>query len=158
MPRGMMRIVYPVTWARPSRKACQAQSVATAAALARHGCEVTLLLPRGAGDPYLGPADLRAWFGVEGDFRVVQRASAWAGERLDRTLLWLRQVFGDPETQRADLVYSRIPAMLAMGQWAPKPFVTDHYRPWPDELPPIRPLVRRTARHPDCLGLILHSR
>ena len=35
--------------------------------------------------------------------------------------------------------------MLAMGQRAPLPFATDHYRPWPDDLPPIRPLVRRTG-------------
>ncbi len=152
-----MRILYPLLWATPGRKACQAQSMATAAALARRGCEVTLLLPRGPRDPLLTPADLRAWFEVDGDFRVIQRPSRWAGERLHRTLLWLRQVFTDPETRAADLLYSRIPAMFAMGGLAPLPFATDHYRPWPDELPAIRPLVRRTARDRDCLGLILHS-
>lgn len=152
-----MRIVYPMLWARPGRKACQAQSLATAAALARRGCEVTLLLPQGPADPTLTASDLRAWFDVSGEFRVVQRPSRWAGERLHRSLLWLRQVFADRETRGVDLLYSRIPVMLGIGQFAPVPFATDQYRPWPDDLPAIRWSFRRTARDPDCLGVILHS-
>jgi glycosyltransferase involved in cell wall biosynthesis len=152
-----MRLIYPLLWSRPDRKACRAQSIGTAAALARRGVDVTLLMPQGAGDPALNAADLRAWFEVEGDFRLIQRPSRWAGESLPRTLLWLRQVFGDPALADADLVYSRIPAMLVMGGRSPLPFATDHYRPWPDDLPPIRPLVRRTAAKANCLGLILHS-
>lgn len=152
-----MRLVYPLLWSRPDRKACRAQTMGTAAALARRGVDVTLLMPRGAGDPALDAEDLRAWFGVEGEFRLVQRESRWTGEALARTLLWLRQVFRDPELAGADLLYSRVPAMLAMGGRAPLPFATDHYRPWPDDLPLMTPLVRRTARNAKCLGLILHS-
>lgn len=152
-----MRLVYPLLWSRLDRKACREQSVSTAAALARRGVAVTLLLPRGPGDPALSADDLRSWFAVEGDFRVVQRPSRWAGEALAATLMWLRQVFRDPELAGADLLYSRIPAMLGMGQRAPLPLATDHYRPWPDDWPWLRPLVRRTARHRRCLGLVLHS-
>lgn len=152
-----MRLVYPLLWSRPDRKACRAQTIGTAAALARAGVDVTLLMPRGAADPALDAADLRDYFGVEGDFRLIQRASRWAGEALPRTLLWLRQVFRDPAPAGADLLYSRIPAMLVIGARSPLPFATDHYRPWPDDLPPIRPLVRRTAAEANCLGLILHS-
>ncbi|MEA3014751.1 MAG: hypothetical protein QOD42_3296 [Sphingomonadales bacterium] len=152
-----MRLIYPLMWSRPDRKACREQSVNTAAALARRGVEVTLLMPRGAEDPALTPADLRDYFGVEGDFGLVQRPSRWAGEALLRTLMWLRQVYRDPALAGADLLYSRIPAMLALGARAPLPFATDHYRPWPDDLPAIRPLMRRTARSPKCLGLVLHS-
>jgi len=152
-----VRILYPLLWSRLGRQACRAQSIATAAALARRGHEVTLLMPRGADDPVLTPEKLRAWFAVEGELRLVQRPSRWAGERLHRSLMWLRQAFRDPETLGSDLLYSRIPAMLAMGGLSPLPFATDHYRLWPDELPAIRPLVRRAARHRDCLGLILHS-
>jgi len=152
-----MRLVYPLLWSRPDRKACREQTIGTAAALARRGVEITLLMPRGADDPALDAGDLRGWFGVEGDFRLVQRRSAWAGEGLARSLLWLRQVFRDPELAGADLLYSRIPAMLMMGARAPLPFATDHYRPWPDDLPAIRPLVRRTARAANCLGLVIHS-
>lgn len=152
-----MRIVYPMLWARPGRKACQAQSMATVAALARRGHEVTVLLPRGPADPAVTAGDLRAWFGVAGDFAVSQRDSRWAGERVDQTVLWLRQVFADLEVHAADLLYSRIPAMFAIGNMSPVPFATDHYRPWPDVYPAIRPLVRLAARDRDCLGLVLHS-
>jgi len=152
-----MRLIYPLLWSRPDRKACRAQTMGTAAALARRGVEVTLLMPQGRGDPTLTAGALRDYFEVEGDFTLVQRPSRWAGEAFGRTLLWLRQVFRDPALAEADLLYSRIPAMLAMGGRAPLPFATDHYRPWPDDLPPIRPLVRRTARDDACLGLIIHS-
>jgi glycosyltransferase involved in cell wall biosynthesis len=152
-----MRLIYPLMWARPNRKADREQSVNTAAALARRGVGVTLLLPRGRDDPVLSADELRAYFAVEGDFRLIQRPSRWAGEALFRTLMWLRQVFHDPALAGADLLYSRIPAMLGMGQRAPLPFAIEQYRPWPDDMPMIRPLVRRTARHRRCLGLILHS-
>lgn len=152
-----MRLLYPLHWSRLGRRADQEQSVATAAALARHGVEVTLLMPQGRGDPRLDEDGLRAWFAVEGAFRLVQRPSAHAGDSLLRTGLWLRQVFADPELAGADLLYSRLPVMLASGQRAPIPFATDHYRPWPDDWPWLRPLVRRTARHRRCLGLVLHS-
>jgi glycosyltransferase involved in cell wall biosynthesis len=152
-----MRLIYPLMWARPNRNADREQSINTAAALARRGVEVTLLMPRGGSDPTLSTDDLRAFFAVEGDFRLVQRPSRWAGEALFRQLMWLGQLFRDPELGGADLLYSRIPAMLGMGQRAPLPFATEQYRPWPDDWPMIRPLVRRTARHRTCLGLILHS-
>jgi glycosyltransferase involved in cell wall biosynthesis len=152
-----MRLLYPLLWSRPDRKADRAQSVSTAAALARRGVEVTLLLPRGRGDPALSAGDLRSYFAVEGDFRVVQRESRWAGEALVNSLFWLRRVFRDPLLGEADLLYSRIPAMLGVGGRSPLPFAGDHYRPWPDDWPWIRPLVRRTARHPRCRGFILHS-
>ena len=85
-------------------------------------------------------------------------ASRWAGEALVRTLIVAAPGLPRPgDSRRADLFYSRIPAMLGMGQRAPLPFATEQYRPWPDIWPAIRPLVRRTARHRACLGLILHS-
>ena len=152
-----MRLIYPLLWSRPDRKACREQSVNTAGALARRGVEVTLLMPRGAADPVLTPADLRSYFGVVGDFGLVQRPSRWAGEALVRTLMWLRQVYRDPQLSGADFIYSRILVMLALGGRSPLSFATDHYRPWPDDLPAIRPLVRRTARNSKCLGFVLHS-
>ncbi len=152
-----MRLVYPLLWARPDRKACRQQTMGTVAALARRGHEITLLMPQGTDDPLLTSGELRAYFGVCGDFAVVQRPSRWAGEKLFRSLMWLRQVFRDPLMGAADLLYARAPALLGLGGQPPIPFAVDHYRPWPDDWPAIRPLVRRTARQRKCLGLVLHS-
>jgi glycosyltransferase involved in cell wall biosynthesis len=152
-----MRIVYPVTWARLTREASQAQSVATAAALARRGHEVTLLLPQGSNDPDLAAGDMRDWFAVDGDFRVRQRRSRWAGDALHCTVPWLAQAYRDRAVRGAEVLYSRTPVIAAIGGLAPVPWAADHYRPWPDVYPIVRPWLRRNVRRPECLGLILHS-
>jgi glycosyltransferase involved in cell wall biosynthesis len=152
-----VRLIYPLLWSRPGRDACQAQSVNTCAALARLGVEITLLMPRRSGDPDLSAADLRDWFGVEGDFRLVQRPSLWSGELIPPSTLWSLETFRDPELRASDLVLSRTPVMIGMGQLSPIPFATDHYRPWPDDWPWLRRWIRRTAQSPRSLGLILHS-
>lgn len=152
-----VRIIYPTLWSTLGRQASRDQTVSTVAALARRGHEVTLLMPRRMGEAELTTGELRHYFHVEGDFRLVQRDARRFGDPIVPSLLWLRQVFCDPELRGADLLYSRIPAMLAMGHLAPLPFTTDHYRLWPDELPALRPLFRLTSRHRRCAGLILHS-
>jgi glycosyltransferase involved in cell wall biosynthesis len=152
-----MRLIYPLLWSRLGREACQEQSVNTAAALARLGVEVTLLMPRGPRDPELSADEIRAWFDVEGDFGVVQRPSRRIGETIVPSALWLGQLCRDPQVRRADLVYSRIPLMLGAGTLLPVPFATDHYKPWPDQWPLLRPFIKRTARHPLSLGFVLHS-
>jgi glycosyltransferase involved in cell wall biosynthesis len=152
-----MRLAYPVLWPRLGRDASQEQSVKTAAALARQGVEVTLILPRGRRDPELGVQDLRSWFAVEGDFQVLQVPTWWAGPRLVPSCFWLLQLFRSRQVRSADLLYSRVPAMIGAGQICPIPFATEQYRLWPDEWPFLRRHVRRTARHRRCLGYILHS-
>lgn len=152
-----MRLVYPVLWSRLGHEASQAQTVNTAAALARRGIEVTLVLPRRDGDPALDPEAVRAWFEVRGDFGLVQRPSRWAGENAVRSTLWMRQLLADPIVVGADLLYSRVPVMLAWPGPYPLPFATDLYRPWPDDWRWLRPFVRRTAARRECLGYVLHS-
>ncbi|HEY0411708.1 MAG TPA: glycosyltransferase [Allosphingosinicella sp.] len=153
-----MRLIYPLLWSRPGRQADRAQALNTAAALARLGHEVTLMMPRGRRDPGLSADDLRAYFDVEGDFALLQRPSRWGSEQAVPSTLWLRQLARDPAVRASDLLYSRMPVTLAFGGLSPVPFATDHYRPWPDSLPALRPLIRRTARQPHCLGFVLHSR
>jgi glycosyltransferase involved in cell wall biosynthesis len=152
-----IRILYPVLWARPDRKACRLQTMSTVAALSRRGHEITVLLPRGRDDPEVTATELKEYYGVDGDFIVQQQSSRWEGDALVRTVLWLRQCVRSCPHEEFDIFYSRIPAMIGLGGMSPLPFVTDHYKPWPDVYPAIRPLVRRTARSPRCLGFILHS-
>jgi glycosyltransferase involved in cell wall biosynthesis len=157
MDRLPLRISYLLSWSRPGRLASHAQSIQTAAALARFGHRVTLLMPQRAGDPALSAGDLRDAFRVEGDFALVQRPSRWVSENFAASGLWLRRAFRDPELRASDVLLSRMPTMLALGAGSPVPFAFDHYRRWPDDLPFIRPLVRRTAATDKCLGFILHS-
>jgi glycosyltransferase involved in cell wall biosynthesis len=152
-----MRLAYPVLWSRLGRAASQEQSVRTASALAEAGADVTLILPRGNEDPALSAAAVADWFGTRGGFDLVQRRSRWAGESLWRSGRWFRQLAAAGAFDGFDLVYSRAPLMLVAGQISPRPFVTEQYRPWPDQWPFVRPLVRRTAASRLFLGLILHS-
>lgn len=152
-----MQIVYALTWSRPRREAMYDQSVNTAAALGRQGASVTLLMPQRPGDPALTAEDLRGYYDVEGDFDVVQRSSRWTGPRLVGSALWLRQVFRDPLLRSADMLYARAPEMQGIGHLSPIPYVFEHYRLWPDELPWLRPFFRRSLNDPNCLGLVLHS-
>jgi glycosyltransferase involved in cell wall biosynthesis len=153
-----VRLIYPLLWSRLGRQADREQAVNTAGALARAGAEVTLVMPRGRDDPVVTADDLRALFDVSGDFRLVQRETRWGGEKALPSALWLRQLRRDPETLRSELFYSRMPVAFALGRASPVPFAVEHYRPWPDRIPAIRPLIRRTAASPRCLGFILHSR
>jgi glycosyltransferase involved in cell wall biosynthesis len=153
-----VRLIYPLLWSRPGRQADREQTVNTAAALARAGAEVTLLMPRGRPDPEVRADDLRALFDVSGDFRLIQRPSRWGGEHIVPSAMWMRQAFADSATAAADVFYSRMPVAFARGAGSPIPFAVEHYRPWPDRIPLLRPMIRRTARADHCLGFILHSR
>lgn len=153
-----MRLIYPLLWSRPGSQADREQVVNTAGAMARAGADVTLVMPRGAGDAEVTAEALRAMFDVAGDFRLEQRPTRWAGEQALPSALWLRQLARDPSTRGHDVFYSRMPVAFAAGGMSPIPFAVEHYRPWPDRIPPLRPLIRRTARAPHCLGFILHSR
>lgn len=152
-----MRIVYPVLWSRPARKACHAQTLATVAALARLGHDVTLLVPRRPHDPPVDAALLRAFHGVQGDFAVRQRASRWVGDKAVPSSLLLRTLLRDPVVAASDMLLSRAPNLMAHGFGCPIPMVVDHYRPWPDTLPILRPLILRRSRQRLCLGFVLHS-
>jgi starch synthase len=152
-----MRLAYPVLWPRLGRDASQEQTVKTAAALARQGMEVTLLLPRTRRDPAVGAPEIRQWFGAEGEFEVRQVPTRWAGHQLVSSCFWMLQLFDSGLLAGADLLYSRVPAMIGAGQICPIPFATEQYRPWPDQWPFLRRHVRRTALHHRSLGYILHS-
>lgn len=153
-----MRLIYPLLWSRLGLHADREQTVNTAGAMARAGAEVTLVMPRGGHDPAVTAEDLRTLFAVSGDFQLEQRATRWGGEQALPSALWLRQLARDPATRRQDVFYSRMPVAFAIGALSPIPFAVEHYRPWPDRIPPMRPLIRRTASAPHCLGFVLHSR
>lgn len=158
MEEPQLRIAYMLSWSRPGREASHAQSIETAAALARRGHAVTLVAPGRAKDAALTAGDLREFFHVDGDFALAQRPATFVSENFAASALWLRRAFRDPAVRESDVILSRMPMLQVMGGAAPVPFAFDHYRRWPDDLPFLRPLVRRTAASARCLGFILHSR
>jgi glycosyltransferase involved in cell wall biosynthesis len=152
-----MRLIYPVLWSRLGRQADQEQTVSTAAAFARAGAEVILVMPQGPRDPALDADALRAWFQVEGPFGLVQRRTPFRDVHFPMSALWYLEMAGSRLVKDADALYSRMPAAFAGGAASPVPFAVEHYQPWPDRLPFLRPMIRRTARRRRCLGFILHS-
>lgn len=152
-----MRIAYPVDWSAPDRGAAIEQTLATASALTRHGAQVTLIAPRRAHDPAFTPQSLAEAAGHPADFALVQRDSRHVGPQIIPSALWFLRACRDPEVERADVVLTRIPALLGLGRRLPRPFVFDHYRPWPDRWPIARPLMKATLTDRRCLGVISHS-
>lgn len=152
-----LRIAYPVSWHRPDTKASCEQAVFTVAALARLGHHVTLFLPT---PPDVAPAtaqEIAERFGLEANFAVAAVPSRWAGDSLRHGMGWLRQLFASGRLAPYDLMLCRLPAILGIGRSCPIPFAFDHYRPWPDIYPIARPIIRRTAAAPRCIGLVHHS-
>lgn len=152
-----LHIAYPVSWHWPDTKASCEQVVYTVAALARLGHRVTLFAPTPPGVAPVTAHDIAERFGIEADFTVEAVTSRHSGESLRQGMGWLRQLFASGRLSGCDMLLCRLPAILGLGRSCPIPFAFDHYRPWPDIYPLARPIIRRTASAPRCIGLIQHS-
>lgn len=150
-------IAYPVSWYRPDTKASCEQTIYTVAALARQGHRVTLFVPTPSDVTPVTAEAIAERFGVEPDFAVEAIPSRWAGDTLRQGMAWLRQLIASGRLVDFDMMLCRLPAVLGLGRSSPIPFAFDHYRPWPDIYPLARPIIRRTANAPRCIGLIQHS-
>lgn len=67
------------------------------------------------------------------------------------TLPWRR------EFREADLIYTRNLWVAWIALLFGQRILFDHYRPWPDQVPPLRPWIRWIFCHPRFLGSICHS-
>ncbi|HEX8058213.1 MAG TPA: glycosyltransferase [Novosphingobium sp.] len=152
-----LHIAYPVSWYRADTKASCEQVIYTIAALARQGHRVTLFLPTPPEATPVTVQEIAERFGVEPDFAVEAIPSRWAGDTLRQGMAWLRQLIASGWLAHFDMMLCRLPAVLGLGRSSPIPFAFDHYRPWPDIYPLARPIIRRTANAPRCIGLIQHS-
>ncbi|HSR42201.1 MAG TPA: hypothetical protein VLL48_08520, partial [Longimicrobiales bacterium] len=174
-----LQIAYAFDNRVPSPQADTEQLVSTVAALSRRGLEVTLVIPRlgeevGAGEEAAagegagtgekaragndaGAEEIRRFYGVEGSFRVARYPCPRWPRALQKGVAPLRAVRTDA-ARVADLIHTRnLPVALA-GIAAGRRVVLETYRPWPDQLPVLRPVIRRLMGHPSFVGAILHSR
>ncbi|MGH8260362.1 MAG: glycosyltransferase, partial [Steroidobacteraceae bacterium] len=61
------------------------------------------------------------------------------------------------EFRLADVIYTRNLWVASLAVLAGQRVVFDHYRPWPDQIPPLRIWIHRLFRHPRFLASLSHS-
>lgn len=152
-----LKIAYPISWWEPDTRACREQTANTVAALANLGHKVTLIVPVPAGEHGLAWSTIANRYGLDAEVRIMNIESRFAGDSLIAGMRWLRQIRLQVRLQDFDLVYCRLPAILAMGPSLGIPFAFDHYRPWPDVYPIARKFIAWSGNSARCIGLVLHS-
>ncbi len=143
-----MKILFAFENALPNAEADAEVFITTARYLGAHLRESWLHVP--VARENLGVAQGLA------DMRIIR---AWAPLKpatlrhfLCGLTIWLRREF-----HQADLVYTRNLWVAWMSILCGQRVVFDHYRPWPDQIPPLRRWLYRLFTHPRFLGNICHS-
>ena len=151
-----MRIAYAFDNVLPSEQADSEQAVNTASALAKAGVRIDLLVPRTKGVQDISAEDLREYYGVEGNFGLRQLPSSFSSYRPLNQLVHAHRAARAIDSD-VDLVYTRNIAVLAAALRAGHQVVYEHFRPWPDQYPPLQPVLRHLMSQPNFLGAVLHS-
>jgi glycosyltransferase involved in cell wall biosynthesis len=151
-----MRIVYAHDEPLPHTGADAEQVVNTVAALARHGVAIELLLPAARGN-VPDAQQLREYFDVAGAFEVGTLPKSSLGVRVVEKWTHAIRVARDARTVSADVAYTRnLPSVFTLLR-AGRRVVYEHFRPWGDQHPLLRPALRWMMRHPRFVGAVLHS-
>ncbi len=151
-----MRIAYVFDRPLPARETDSEQALQTIAAFARHGAQVSLVLPSHAGARTA--RELAEHYQVQGDFELIHAPTPVAGWPMARKWWHAHSATQLPVVKAADVVYTRnFPTLFALGR-GQQPFAYETYRPWPDQFRVLRPFFRAAMRAPSFLGAILHSR
>ncbi|HSR89757.1 MAG TPA: glycosyltransferase [Gemmatimonadales bacterium] len=139
----------------PGTGADTEQVVNTVAALGRQQVNVRLLIPgtaTGAGDF----AALSEYYHVTGKFGVDLLRIA-AGPRAVEKWSHAVRATRDSRVQDADLIYTRnLPALFCFLRRG-YPVAYEHFRPWPDQFPILRPALRWMFRQPNLVAGVFHS-
>lgn len=150
----LRRIRYIYDAVLPDTGADTEQVVNTVAALGRRGLDLRLLVPGGAGS---GDADaIRRYYEVTGEFGV-DLLRLTPGPRLFQKWGHALRAARHPRAREADLLYTRNLPALQVALSTGLPVAYEHFRPWGDQFPILRPWLRRLLRHPRCVAFISHS-
>lgn len=151
-----MRIAFLVHKSLPDREADSEQIVSTAAALANRGHDVSLVVPGRRGAPGISNREIAEYYGTESSLSVrtvpgrfrrelpMSLAHAWSA--LDRKLF-----------VETDFVLTRRFENVVVGLCRGFRMAYDHYRPWPQTVPVLRPLFTWILNHRRFAGAFLHS-
>lgn len=159
-----MRIAYLFDRPLPAKETDSEQVMKTVAALGRRGLDVSLILPRGAGDaggatptPVERARELASYYQVEGAFSVHElpnpgRSPATLGK-------WLHagSALRFAQTLAPDLLYTRNFPTLFRATRQSLPFAYETYRPWMDQFRLLGFPFRRAMARQNFLGAVLHS-
>ncbi len=144
-----MRILFTFENPLPSTEADAEVFVTTARYLARVACETWLHVPmREAGDA--AACERLA------EMRTIRARAPIAPAVLRHFICGLTMPFRT-EFKQADLVYTRNLWMAWTSLTFGQRVVFDHYRPWPDQIPPLQRWLHRLFCHPRLLVNICHS-
>ena len=156
----MPKLAYIFDQTLPAPTADSEQLMNTVAALSRRGYDCTLFLPASNESENTSPDALRAFYHVEGDFRLELLHSVFPGPRLLEKVVHpaLCATLLRHRLRGFDLVYSRNIPALAAALACRVPVMYDTYRPWPAQYHHVlRPLFRALFADPLFLGAGLHS-
>jgi len=139
MTARRLRVLYAFDNLVPSAQADTEQLVSNVSALSRRDLDVTLLTPRLGSE--MDAQGIREFYKTSGAFEVAQY----------QPLRWPR--IG----QKADILYTRNLPIAVLAAVRGHQVVFETYRPWPDQYPALRGVIRRLTRSPNFVGGIFHS-
>lgn len=148
-----MKIVFSFENQLPCREADAEVFVQTAAALTAAGHQGSLLFPySGDRDAAINAAIGMAVTPPLEPVKVPARP-AWL-----RHLSMAWRLPQQPAFHNADLLYTRNLLTATIATWHRKPVLFDHYRPWGDQIPPLRALLHKLSHQSSFLGIVAHSK
>ena len=161
-PSRPLRLAYLFDQRLPCTATDTEQVLNTIAALSRAGVDVTLVLPR---DWLRADADVEAlkhYYMVEGPFKIERLRSLSPSPRtllkpihaLRAALFALTRSWG---RSRFDVLYTRNAPALVASLLMRQPVMYETYRPWPVQVPLLRPLFKWAMSHARFLGASFHS-
>ena len=156
-PCSAVRLSYVYDQILPSVDTDTEQVLNTVAALGRRGVEIELVVPAPPQAPRLGARELADHYQVSASFEVRAIPARLAGRRPLQKAVFAAEALslGAPAADR--LIYTRNLAVLGAAVAARRQVAYEHYRPWPDQVPPLQPLLRWWLRSDRCVGVVLHS-
>ncbi|MBU1431430.1 glycosyltransferase [Myxococcota bacterium] len=149
------KIVYAYDQPLPNLGADSEQVVNTTAALARTSAEVALWATTLGDD-----ADaLKAHYDISGPltFEALNVGPTAPQLRGIQKLRFARRFAADPRLRAVDWIHTRHLPVLFAALRRDLPVFYETYRPWPTQLPALRPALRRALAHPRLIGLATHS-
>jgi glycosyltransferase involved in cell wall biosynthesis len=160
MYKRPMRIACINDQVFPSKDTDTEQILSSFSALGRlPGVEVTFVFAKNWFKEGTDADALASYYEVERSFRVMTRSSLFPTFRmLEKPAHAISALVSTP-FREADIIYSRnLPTVLSTLLLSNKKVVFETFRPWPVQVPTLRPMLKWMVRHPRFLGAVTHSK